>query len=93
MLPAEGMEPVDGMQIEKVNAFLRGYLSKLRGSKEFWGVIHLGKRLKNGLEIEDWRDGEARRLLIVMRSPDVGPMIDEDDNGAAHERARNYEEF
>ncbi len=97
MLPAEGMEPVHGMDIEKVNAKLRGYLGKLRGTrgqnaKNFWGIIHLGKRLAKGVDIEGWRDTWARDLLINLRSPEI-IHIDEDDSEAARENAANYEEF
>ncbi len=94
MLPAKGMEPVIGMDIEKVNAKLRSYLGKLRGEKDFWKVLLLGKRLAAGVEIESWRDTWARRLLIYMRSPEIiGSHIDEGDCEAARERAVNYEEF
>ncbi len=95
MLPAEGMEPVHGMDIEEVYEKLRSYLGKLRGQKarDFWGIIHLGKKLKAGADIEDWRDAWARRLLIDLRTPDIGPLILEDDNEASLVVAANYEEF
>ncbi len=94
MLPAKGMEPVIGMDIEKVNAKLRGYLGELRGEKDFWKVLLLGKKLARGADIEGWRDTWARRLLIYMRSPKIiGSHIDDGDGEAARERATNYEEF
>ncbi len=94
MLPAKGMEPVIGMDIEKVNALLRSYLGKLRGQGDFWKVLLLGKRLAKGEDIEGWRDTWARRLLIYMRSPEIiGSHIDEDDGEEAREKAAIYAEF
>ncbi len=82
------------MDIEKVNAFLRGYLGKLRGEKDFWGILALGKKLATGVDIESWRDTWARSLLIEMRSPEIiGSHIDEGDGEAARLRATDYEEF
>ena len=81
------------MLIEKVNEKLRKHLGKLKGDKDFWGVLHLGKMLEAGKDIEQWRDTWARELLIYFRSPVIESHIDDGDDPEARQRQSDFAEF
>ncbi len=92
MLPAEGMMPVREMDIEEVWDKLRKGIHKMSKKHRGW-AFNLNRILKAGGKPEAWLDEWARTSLIEMRSPDIGPMIDEDDNAEGREMAINRAEF
>ncbi len=86
------MEPVHEMQLEKVWELLRKGIRTMSKKHRGW-AYDFGAKLKAGRDVPEWQEEWARGALIDMRTPDMGPLIDPDDNPADDEMALNYAGF
>ena len=79
--------PYDRIEVMLFDLFKGGRLNR----KQIQIVLGIKSAIKKGRIISDAQAWRARE--IVSEVLDTDPIIDEDDNEAAHERVRNHEEF